>query len=195
MKTTPDDFDGDDDGGGSGNDSVSSSSAADRSPPLPPSRMIGFDFDLTLSCLRVYGRTHFDRLESLFGGPDRIELLRRFFAFLTDRDAVRIVVVSWNAEDVISEALERLGLRRYVHSIYDRRRMIERGGYRTGKGSILHELRTEWNLRDDDVVFVDDCREVFDSMDCRTVWVQGKAGMTIVSMKLAANKLGLTFKG
>lgn len=93
-----------------------------------PAGLIGFDFDLTLSCFRVYGRAHFESLPTVFGGTERVALLRRYFVFLR-QNSMRIIVISWNFEDIIQEALERLDLMQYVHSIYDREVMRKFGGY------------------------------------------------------------------
>lgn len=157
-----------------------------------PAGLIGFDFDLTLSCFRVYGRTQFHCLPRIFGGDERVALLQRYFAFLS-RHNVRIVVISWNFEAIIREALESLELMLYVHSIYDRGVIKEQGGYRDGKGSIISALRKAWSIPKSRTVFVDDSHEILERVTCNTVWVN-ESGMVLVHMRSAADKLGLDFK-
>ena len=124
-------------------------------------RLAAFDFDLTLSSFRVYGRRDFSNLLMLFGGKERIDLLKEFFAFL-DHHGVRIVIISWNFEGIISEALSALGLISHVHSIYDRRAMIINGGYEKGKHNIIEGLCRDWNLSRENVVLIDDSIEVLE---------------------------------
>lgn len=157
-----------------------------------PLYLVGFDFDLTLSCVRVYGRRHFDQMSALFGGRERIALLRTFMAFLVHH-RVRIVVISWNFEQIIHEALTALGLVDLVHSIYDRRSMVAHGGYSLGKKNIVNELCMLSTLSKENVVFVDDDSEILANMDCKTVCVNEAAGMTLRDMQLVAAKMNLVF--
>ena len=162
------------------------------SQPNPhPAGLIGFDFDLTLSCFRVYGRSHFDSLSTIFGGTERVALLQRYFDFLR-QNRIRIIVVSWNYKDIINEALERLDLMQYIHSIYDREVMLRFGGYRHGKAGIVGDLCRRWHIGLTRAVFVDDGHDVLEEMECHTVWVK-EAGMLLSHMQQAADKLGLEF--
>ena len=157
-------------------------------------RMVCFDFDLTLSSHRVYGRRDFDRLVSmLFGGEKRVSLLREFFSFLSLEHNVRIVVISWNFEDIILDALEAVGLSTYVHKVFDRPHLIAHGGYQIGKRNIVEGLCKTWSFSSDQVVFVDDSAEVLRDMSCHTVWVQTGKGIQLREMKRISNALGLVF--
>ena len=118
-------------------------------------------------------------------------LLRRYFAFLR-QNSMRIIVISWNFEDIIQEALERLDLMQYVHSIYDREAMQKFGGYRHGKAGIVADLCRRWRIELTRAVFVDDGREILQEMKCHTVWVK-EAGMLLAHVHQAANMLGLDF--
>lgn len=160
-------------------------------PNPHPAGLIGFDFDLPLSCFRVYGRSHFDSLSTIFGGAERVALLQRYFDFLR-QNRIRITVISWNFEDIISEALERLDLMHYIHSIHDREVMRNFGGYRQGKSGIVADLCRRWHIELTRAVFVDDGREILEEMTCYTVWVK-EAGMLRGHMQQAADMLGLEF--
>lgn len=168
------------------------STADRREGATRPLYVVGFDFDLTLSCVRVYGRRHFDKMSALFGGRERIALLRTFMVFLVHH-RVRIIVISWNFKEIIHEALTALGLADLVHSIYDRHSMVAHGGYSFGKKNIINELCILSALSKDNVVFIDDDKEVLANMDCKTVCVNESAGMTLRDMQLAAAKLNLAF--
>jgi hypothetical protein len=152
--------------------------------------VVGFDFDLTLSCRRVYGRRDFDHLQDvLFGGTERIAELRQLFAFLVEHCGARIVVISWNFQDIIAEALAALELQCYVCSIYDRPSMKDHGGYRWGKRNIMNALSVKWKIPKENMLFVDDSHEVLDNMSCQTVWIQNAAGITPTEMQLVARKV------
>lgn len=182
-------------------DEISSSCQCSSEPePLPsqpksslphphPGGLIGFDFDLTLSCFRVYGTAHFDSLTTMFGGSERVALLHRYFAFLR-QNRIRIIVISWNFEAIIKEALARLDLMQYVHSIHDREVMRNFGGCRLGKAGIVADLCRRWHIEQTRVVFVDDGHEILEEMKCHTVWVK-EAGMLLAHMQQAADMLGL----
>ena len=118
-------------------------------------------------------------------------LLQRYFAFLR-QNRMRIIVISWNFEDIIREALERLDLIQYVHSIYDREVMRKFGGYRHGKAGIVGDLCIRWHVELTKVVFVDDGHEILQEMKCHTVWVK-ETGMILSHMQQAADMLGLVF--
>lgn len=125
-------------------------------PNPRPAGLIGFDFDLTLSCFRLYSRSHFDSLSTIFGGTERVALLQRYFDFLR-QNRIRVIVISWNYKDIINEALERLDLMQYVHSIYDREVMQRIGGYRHGKAGTVGDICRRWHIELTRAVFVDDC--------------------------------------
>ena len=151
-----------------------------------------FDFDLTLSSHRVYGRRDFDLIPMLFGGEKRIALLQKFFSFLVLNHNVRIIVVSWNYKEIILEALQQVGLASYVYTVFDRPHLIRHGGYKDGKRNIVQAvICQEWNTDPDRVVFVDDSQEVLQDMLCPTVWVKEKAGLELSEMKTVARILVL----
>lgn len=164
--------------------------------------LVGLDFDLTLSCHRVYGRKDFHRLaDYVFGGQERIELLQEFLnVLITRHQGVCIVIISWNFKDIIQEALDQVGLLSYISCIYDRHAMIENGGYHDGKVQIMQQLMQSCGiLSRNHAVFVDDCPDVLQhfmttSSCCQTVLVQDAKGISVDEMKQIARKLfGLEF--
>ena len=160
--------------------------------------LIGFDFDLTLSCARVYGRRDFHQLRTrLFGGEERIHLLQEFFQFLSSQEQHQIIIISWNFKEIIAEALQAVGLFSSVHYIFDRNDMIQHGGYMTGKQHIIEWLATKWKLDvPQDVVFVDDDPLVLERITtcATTVLVKDAKGITLDEMKRVAEAMHVTFE-
>jgi len=143
--------------------------------------LLGLDFDLTITTERVYGMRNFDRLPSLFGGHDRLDLLRGFLHRVRNAGC-GVLVVSWNFTNIISEALEGVGLAHLVDSIFDRRWVQRFGGFKKGKGRLMRALLLQLGLNADSAVFVDDVPEILSHMPCGTRHVAEEQGMTAVDI-------------
>jgi predicted enzyme involved in methoxymalonyl-ACP biosynthesis len=165
---------------------------------FPERKLVALDFDDTLTCHKVYGRQDFDRLEYIFGGRERIEKLQNFLSFLHDTHAVTIIIVSWNWEEIIREAISAPSVfrnepnwsSRIIHSIYDRNYLISYGGHWVGKRNLMNALCKKWHLDPQNVVFVDDSPTLLKDMNCHTVLVPEKHGIQQREMRQISTLLG-----
>jgi beta-phosphoglucomutase-like phosphatase (HAD superfamily) len=157
--------------------------------------LLGLDFDLTLTCHRVYGKKDFHRMiPYIWGGKERITRLQTFFQALMDNN-VRIVIVSWNFEDIVRDALNMAGLLRYIHSIYDRGSVISHGGYQRGKENLLKTFSHSCGIPLERMVFVDDSPDVLQHITCcQTVLVEEAKEITPREMQRIARALDIDFE-
>jgi HAD superfamily phosphatase (TIGR01681 family) len=168
-------------------------------PPMSQRKLLALDFDDTLTCHKVYGRQDFDKLEDIFGGRERIDALQKFLSFLHDIHGVTIIIVSWNWEEIIREAMSAPTVflnepnfsSRIIHSIYDRNYLVSYGGHWVGKRNLINALCKKWHLIPRSVVFVDDCPALLKDMKCHTVLVPEKRGIQLREMQQISSLLGI----
>jgi len=153
-------------------------------------KILGLDFDLTLTTERVYGMRDFDRLTSLFGGDERIGLLS-FFLNRVRKAGCGVFIISWNNRKIISEALEGIGLMDFVECILDRRWVTQYGGFKMGKGRLMKAMLRRVGVSADDAVFVDDVLEILSHMPCWTHHVAEEQGMTPLDLSVVSELLQL----
>eukprot|EP01083_Nonionella_stella_P031098 85162_1 len=158
--------------------------------------LVAFDFDQTLPVHRVYGKqSPPSKYIALFGGKSRIDMLAIFLQYLT-QSHVKLVIISWNFQSVISDALQNLHLNSYFDAIYDRSEMIKNGGYDHGKANIMYLLSKQFNINKERCLMVDDCKRILPlcSHVCHTVHVKNERGITITEIKQIIKALNLTDK-
>jgi len=111
--------------------------------PTPPkitltkqNKLLVLDFDLTLSTQRVFGTRDFDNLYELFGGYERVQLLKKLFLLLHANN-IGIIIISTSFQETILAALINLGLKEYFNGVIDRRSLISYGNMHRGKHEIV----------------------------------------------------------
>eukprot|EP01083_Nonionella_stella_P211811 765421_1 len=98
--------------------------------------LIAFDFDETLSCFQVFNNTNRTALD-LFGGKYRVQLLDKFLSYLKKAAAkkgyrYRIIIISYNFTNIITQRLKELNLLHHFEKIFDRISVNKYGGYKLG---------------------------------------------------------------
>mmetsp|Transcript_19991 Transcript_19991/g.44427 ORF Transcript_19991/g.44427 Transcript_19991/m.44427 type:complete len:185 (+) Transcript_19991:51-605(+) len=137
-----------------------------------PTKLLALDFDLTLTVIQVNETTAVSDSVAIFGGKDRLDLLRSFLASLTE-NGVEVVVVSWNLRRFIRPALACAGLLPYISDIFDRPQVdsYSPGRGAEGKSLLMSSLLADRSVEVSDAVFVDDKSEVGLGMPCKFVCV------------------------
>lgn len=158
--------------------------------------LIAFDFDQTLSCVQVFNGNNRSAID-LFGGKYRVELIEKFLKYLQSESVkngfkYRIIIITYNFRNIVSQRLKELGLFGYFEQIYDRHDVNQHGGYKKGKGNLLRVLSTKWNVNfKQNTLLIDDCDDVIWNCHCQTVHVSNFRGMNKYEMTQICHKFKL----
>jgi len=145
------------------------------SPVLIPlkKKLCALDFDLTITCKQVFVWNNTDEIDlNDVLGPHRVTMIASLFQRLITA-GVTIVIVTFNLKWVVEAVLRRLGVLNFVTQIYDRAEVHQAGG----KPALMGMLNNIYGVTPEDSILVDDDRNNLIGAPCRTIFVQGEAGM------------------
>lgn len=172
---------------------ASRTSNYERQPTVLVHRLVGFDFDLTLTSRRVYGRRDFYRgIEGyLFGGSKRVQMLRRHLQGLKSHNCT-LYVITWNFADIVQECLDYVGLLNLFEGVFDRPVVERNGGYRDGKRALMQKFgMNKWRESQGSgilcALFVDDSIEIvqnFQELLSGQVRVRNEENMDIAACRI-----------
>ncbi|ETO24385.1 hypothetical protein RFI_12773 [Reticulomyxa filosa] len=145
-------------------------------------KLIGFDFDLTLTSFRIFGeKKDFENGEELMGGKYRVEALKKLLKYLKFKKNCWLIAISWNHASVMKQFLTQPSIQMLdlFDKIYDRKFVQAFGGYVEGKGKLLQYMCNVNKLALSQVLFIDDSQEILQKIhpDISTKWIKGEHGI------------------
>mmetsp|Transcript_127753 Transcript_127753/g.238806 ORF Transcript_127753/g.238806 Transcript_127753/m.238806 type:complete len:196 (+) Transcript_127753:47-634(+) len=152
-------------------------------------KVLGMDFDLTLTTEPIHASIDATWMHQMFGGQPRVDALREFMRLLRNR-GVQIIIISWNASSIIKSALEAVGLLSFIDHIYDRSLLEQKGDRERSKALVMQEIILRLggpaSVR---AVFVDSNAAQLSTIPCAKHCVEGKQGMTQADIKAVCKLL------